>query len=417
MIRKWSSIALVLIVFLSVTISSAFAADTPPVEVQDEDGDMVIGEVAAFVTKGISEKPDLEQFTLRQEEETPVIDQVSPDYTPYPFSPVNEYVTSKTPKFYFYEYGGATKYRIIVIDTSTTPKLVYEYTGAAACSSGLCWLKPDIPLKIFDLSLAKGSYVWAVKAKIGGEWQNAYSDTVSFAVYSKGFNSTFDLNASKWLSLLGDWFLVEPGYLKSKGVISNTSCVIQKELFADYYVYEVKMKRKYETVSNRIIFHGYPYSLGSTGHWDDAYYFQYTNDSRWSLYKLVNGVPSAVIDWTHSDYIKPYDWNTLTVYTDYPFMDFWINGQYVGCTGTGCGVEEIDYDAGWVGLGMYKETTEKSPLLVDYAKLKYAMEPPYPYPWPWGFTADGERVLVDTTFEFPAPASGVDQDPDHSPGK
>ena len=202
---------LIVLLILSFTFSTVSADTLPPVEPGslDEDGDTIMGEVAPLVSHGESEKPDLDQFTLRLDENVPVIDQVTPDYTPYPSSPFNEYVLTKTPTFYFYEYSGATKYRIIVIDISTTPKLVYEYTGAPACSSGICWLKPDIPLKIFDLSLVKGSYVWAVKAKAGGEWQNDYSGTASFAVYSKGFNSTFDLDTSKWLSVLGDSRLLE----------------------------------------------------------------------------------------------------------------------------------------------------------------------------------------------------------------
>lgn len=415
MIKKWTFFAFVLIVLLSVMVSSAIATGEPPVGVLDDEGDTVVGQVAPFMPYGELEKPDLDQFTLRLDEDAPVIDMVTPDVTPYPSSPVNQYVLTKTPKFYFYEYSGATKYRIIVVDVSTTPKLVYEFTGAPACSSGICWLKPDIPLKIYDLSLTKGAYVWAVKAKAGGEWQNDYTGAASFAVFSKGFNSTFDLNANKWLSLLGDWFLVEPGYLKTKGLQGFTSSVIQKHVFAENYVYEVKIKRKFEDVSNRIIFHGYPNPLGSSGHWDDGYYFQFKNDNLWSLYKLMDGVPSAVIDWTRSDYIQPYDWNTLTVYTDYPYLDFWINGQYLGCTGPMCGKEETTFNAGWVGFGMYKESTEKSPLTVDKAKLYYTDE--NPYPWPWGITANGERELVDTTFEFPAPASAFSQDVDNSSGE
>lgn len=415
MTRKGFYVAIVLLVLLSVTLSSALAIDEPPVVVLDGDGDTVLGEVAHFIPDGELEKPDLTHFSIRPDENAPGVDQVAPDYTPYPASPADGYVTTKTPTFYFYEYSAATKYRIIVIDVSTTPKLVYEYTGAPACSSGICWLKPDIPLKIYDLSLSKGAYVWAVKAKVGGAWQDTYSGTVSFAVYSKGFNSTFDLDASKWLQLVGDWYVVEPGYLKSKGVLDNSSSVIQKQLFAQNYVYEVKMKRKFETVSNRIIFHGYPGPISLDGDWDDAYYFQYANDGYWSLFKVVNGITTSVIGWKYSAYIKPYDWNTLTVFTDYPYMDFWINGQYLGCTGPDCGLPETTFGAGWVGLGMYKSGAEKSPLFVDYAKLKYTTEPPYP--WPWGITADGQRVLVDPAFEFPAPSTGVNQDPDHSPGQ
>lgn len=415
MSKKWTYVGFVLVILLSVTLNSAIAAGAPPVEVLDEDGDTILGKVVPFAPYGESEKLDLDQFTPRLDEDAPVIDQVTPDYTPYPSSPFNEYVLTKTPKFYFYEYSGATKYRIIVIDTSTTPKLVYEYTGAPACSSGICWLKPDIPLKIYDLSLAKGAYVWAVKAKAGGEWQNDYSGTASFAVFSKGFNSTFDLNTDKWLAVLGDWFRVDPGYLKTKGVVGYLSSVIQKQLFADYYVYEVKMKRKVEPYANRIIFHGYPDPLDPIGLWDDAYFFNYTNDGYWSIFKSLNGVTTPVIDWAYSDHINPYDWNTLTVFTDYPYMDFWINGQYLGCTGPLCGITEESLDSGWVGLGMYKGFLEKSPLSVDYAKLKYTTTPPYP--WPWGIAANGERVLVDTTFEFPSPASGIDQDVNHGSGE
>jgi len=73
--------------------------------------------------------------------------------------------------------------------------------------------------------------------------------------------------------------------------------------------------------------------------------------------------------------INPYGWNKLTVYTDYPWLDFWINDQYLGYSIIND--DPVKYTQGYVGVAGYKGI-KKTALLVDKAKLYYSTAFPYP---------------------------------------
>jgi len=70
-----------------------------------------------------------------------------------------------------------------------------------------------------------------------------------------------------------------------------------------------------------------------------------------------------------TDAIIPYGWNTLKVWMDPGDLRIylWINGTYLDVYDDTNGV----IDAGFMGFGMFEHDPEKSPLLVDWAKLYY----------------------------------------------
>jgi hypothetical protein len=93
-----------------------------------------------------------------------------------------------------------------------------------------------------------------------------------------------------------------------------------------------------------------------------------------------------------SPFIEPYGWNTLTVWTDYPNIHMWINGGYLGY------IFDDTYASGFVGVGMYENFSDSSPVLVNSAKLYYTNVAPYAITdavlgEPLNIQVEGERVI------------------------
>jgi len=310
--------------------------------------------------------------TAGAQEEPPVVQ----DTTPYPISPMMESVFTKLPKFTFTEAPGATKYRIQVFNNHTGA-LVYTYKGGPACDGGECWLKPDIALKYLDCATTTGWYSWHVMAKIAGKWQSAYSDSAFFSVLSSGFDSSFD-TLNKWSVVFGaPWTIVyNKGYAKTLGLSSSTSSIIQKFWFTDGIVYEVMMKRKLEPESsNRLFILGETGDPTSGGIWQQGYVFEYYNSGEYNFFKQIDWDKTFFYEDLTTTAIVPNGWNKLTVWVKDGEISLWINETFIGT------VADTEYTEGCVGIGMYeKDTTEKSPLLVDWATLKYSDTAPYTIP-------------------------------------
>lgn len=392
---------LVVVLMLSFAITTVGAqSEIPPVGEQDEDGEIFenFPPEQVNVMEGL---PGPEYLTfpegLTGVESTPL----SPSGS--------SFVYTKFPTFTFSEDPGATKYRIVVYDVISNPDvLVYTIKGSGNCSGGVCTLTPALPLKPLDLDPAtldhsnNGYYKWLVQSKTIEGW-GGWSTPASFFVIKNGFHSDFTTLDQKWLPVYGTWNVTSAGYLKTNGYDSEISSVIQKFFVSDYYVYEVKMKRKVEESSaNRIYFHANPVPSIAVHEWESGYVFQYANEGTWSLYKLVNGVAIEIVDWTFSPYINPYDWNVLTVKSSEFDFDIWINGHYLGW------YEDPSYSGSYSGFGMYKSDTVSSPLLVDYATLEYTTESPYPTV----LTADGQH---DPAYELKSVEGITNSDPNRAP--
>lgn len=174
--------------------------------------------------------------------------------------------------------------------------------------------------------------------------------------------------------MTGSWTRVDPGYYKTNGILGKFSSVAQKELFRNNMVFEVRLKRKAELGSNYVIIMGTPGNLDSNNYWKNGYYLTYSNSGSWNLGLRKDGALNILITATISPFIKPYDWNTFTIWRQEPYIRVWINGAYAGSV-----ADEQRLD-GWVGVGMWESFADVSPLLIDSAKLYYSAFSPYAIP-------------------------------------
>ena len=355
---KWMY-AVMIVFLLTLSVSPASAASFPP------------GHTPPL---GDENPPQIDAFTPMPED----VDSfagiaVDAAGDPSPIAPREQLVYSRTPKFFFSPKANATQYHLSVVDVVAEPdKVVYNYYGTGGCTN-ICKLQPGISLKTLRYqATAGGVYLWYVEAMVGGVWQG-FTTSAPFAVLSTGFSSTFDTNIDKWQSLNGTWALNGTGAWKAVGPSTTTITALQKEIFTDHYVYEVRMKRKTESSTlNRIIFMGTPDPLSPIKSWNEGYYFGYANNGTWSLWRRDGGLNTTLLyDKVTSPYIVPYGWNTLTVWTDYPNISLWINGVYLGT------LYDDTHDGGLVGVGMYEVDAAASPFLMDSARLYYSATGPY----------------------------------------
>lgn len=296
-----------------------------------------------------------------------------------PISPEG-YIKTKTPDFTFTQDNTASKFKIKVINT-LTQEVVFTYTvNQADCDLGVCTVHPPIALNNANLSGSQGQYLWKVRAYVEGIWQ-PYTSGLTFTVISNGFDSKFDLNYSKWKVIYGTWNIVSPGYLKTGGDNVDYVSIARDELTISGLVYEVKMKRKASFNGDSWIYiYGIPTPKDVYNDWNSYYSIDIFNNGDLSAWKhTYHNYVQLYVEHSVSA-IVPYDWNVLTIWTDYPYVHMWVNQTYIGY------FEDSLFSSGFVGIGMDKDISKKSPLLVDYAKAYYSTTPPYFIP----ITASGE---------------------------
>lgn len=302
------------------------------------------------------------------------------ELAPVPVTPSGATFTN-LPKFTFTRNMNATNYAIEVWNLSTDPySLVYTFKGPGSCKPTTCTLKPTTKLAYYDYLLLKGNYGWRVRAKAGGSWQTTWSNYMSFGVFSPGFYTTFNTLPKKWQVLNGEWFLLQDaGYLKTKGALKVFSTMVYRDYFLHNrgFVYEVIMKRRNNTIDfNSLIVHGRP-NEAQDGWYDEfKYEFMYNNNRDVIFIGMVTTPKPPLLN-VNSPWVKPNDWNKLTVWMHETFATLWINEHYLGTFELG--IADIDI-GGNVGFGMWKNVDEKSPLVVDMARAYYTNEPPYVVP-------------------------------------
>lgn len=290
--------------------------------------------------------------------------------SPYVIYPDNEEIFDKTPLFRFTDYSayGATKYRIDVWQgTNLAVAPLYTYKGVGDCDGTECTLQPGIALKKADIN-GNGYYTWRIRARVDGEWP-VFWDQSFFTVLSGGFTSYFDILEKKWLTVQGTWSVTDAGYMKTLGIPGQLSSMVEKHVFTEGYVYEVKLKRKVELNSpSMILFSGNTTSLNADGYWYDGYFFSITNAGNWVLGKISEGSVTTLASGSSAD-IKPFDWNKLAVLRSGSDITLYVNDQFVTHAVDG------SFGDGYVGFGMVEEDSAKSALLVDWATLDYIDAP------------------------------------------
>ena len=313
------------------------------------------------------ELPDVSQFTPRDEANPQLVQPIGLNAgVVAPLSPASfELVYTKTPKFYFTRSFEANRYRVEIANILTSE--VITLTGEGTCDGWYCYLQPSTGLKVLDYNFTGGYYGWRVTERVDTTWQ-APSGVMFFYVFSKGFNSTFDVNRQGWIDIRDTWTLTPKGQLKTLGGSPSTyASVLHKDYVANFD-YTVTMKRKNSAYYSGLVFWGYPSPLKTNGFWDDGIYFMISNAGAFQMYKYEGGVYYSIIGATFTSAIKQNDWNTVRIVGNAPFIDFWMNGKYFGWIDITDYL--YDYDTGSVGLTMSKDPAGNDALLVDQASLK-----------------------------------------------
>lgn len=298
---------------------------------------------------------------------------------PVPQSPAG-IVYDKKPVFTFSRNFSATAYAIQV-RKSGTDELLYSYKGVVPCDGSTCTLTPATKLPYYDYTLHKGIYKWRVRARVGGVWQTTWSDYMTYTSFSPGFTSSFDTIPNKWMILGGDWLLnTDRGFVKTLGKLEQFSSMAHRDLFnhTNGLVYEVIMKRKLAANDFNVAV-----VLGKMDpdedNWEQGnsqFHFMYNNAGEVMLINLRYPDDPPLLN-VSSPWVKPYDWNKLTVWMHETFASLWINEHYLATVNLDIPFGDV---RGNVGVGMWKNVKEKSPLLVDWATVYYDEEPPYLVP-------------------------------------
>ncbi len=247
-------------------------------------------------------------------------------------------ISDTTPTYYWNAIPGATQYHLAAYKGSTlvTSKVV----SSSSCTTSYCSDTPTTALSLY------ATYNWKVRA-YKGTW-SAFSDSLNFIVRpsQSGFNDGFS-----WSQTYGLWTM-NGGIYYTAGVANSwASTAYSSPSFANLD-YEVTMKRvgSNPAVSNNLIIRGVPAPLDSNHWWNKGYFFQYTNDKRFSVYKVNAGVITALKGWTSTPYVKPNDWNTLRVVANGSAFKYYLNG-YLVWSGT-----DTSLTSGQVGMSMYRDS-------------------------------------------------------------
>jgi hypothetical protein len=357
---KFFMTCFVVVLILSFAITTVVAdADLPVTVDTGEDGRV--------------QSPDWQQFTVQPENYVPSPDLISIDGMAEPISPVLDFVYNKRPTFYFKRDLSANKYRIEVYDYENTTT-VYTYAGSGTCTDYYCSLRPDTKLDKWTFWV-DGEYGWRVQSRVGGVWQ-AWSGWAPFIVMSKGYFDSFTsypwLFVGRWSSVQSngfDWVLTSTkSMLKAPGATNWWSTVYAQDKFNNVD-YTVRMKRKYnETNANAILIWADLFPASGTNELNDGIYFQYDNKywfdgkPNWSIWQMKDGAFTWIQSWTPSSAIIPFGWNEMRIVGQYPYVDLWINGTYIGWF-------QVDsYNNGVNAIASYAGTLPDGPLLVDWAK-------------------------------------------------
>jgi hypothetical protein len=240
---------------------------------------------------------------------------------------------------------------MVWINDITSSVHVYDkwYKAKDVCSGGACSHVPPVTLN------CNNDYAWWLQTwnPIGlGPWSDRMDFTVKPA--ETGFNEQFGGSAipPNWKKAYGDWS-VGSGWLHSTcSGDTNWSSIFYDQ---DYYnfVYETKMYRSTGTAdgcSNAIVVRGSPSLCDVDKVWKTAYYFQYSRNGYYGIWKATCGCGWEWIQpWTSCDEIYQGNaWNTLKVWFIGDRIYFFINHVLVW-TGT-----NDQYSHGRVGLSYYQ---------------------------------------------------------------
>lgn len=179
-----------------------------------------------------------------------------------------------------------------------------------------------------------------------------------------GFDSQFNGSADGWLARLGTW-TVSSAYLETAGAANQLASAYYNNGTFGNYTYEAKVWRNgCDSCATNLIVRGNPATLTADGFWSDSYVFQITRTQQYSIWKASGGSFTPLQSWTASSAIVAGSaWNTLKVVADGSTMSFYINGTLVRT------VTDSTFTTGYVGIGMFNDSSTGNYLWADYARL------------------------------------------------
>jgi hypothetical protein len=265
-------------------------------------------------------------------------------------------ITTTTPTYTWNAVSNASYYLFWINGSET-----WYTASSAGCGSGTG------TCSVTGSALAAGSYnTWYVRTwnSAGyGPWSSGMGFTI--ATGGGGFNEQFTSNPTHWSQDSGSWSWNRSGWWYTAGTSGLSSQSTYNATYSNFD-YSARLWRSGSTTSssNRLWVRASS-STDSTGWPLNGYAFQYTTDGYYSVWKTVNGVHTAIQDWTWTSAINTGSaWNTLRVYASGSSGWFYINGALVA-TGT-----DFSISSGRVGVGMYRDSTSTgNEFYVDWATL------------------------------------------------
>ncbi len=257
-----------------------------------------------------------------------------------------------TPLYRWTRNNPATKYQLQVYKGSTLVKDVV--LGSTVCSGYYCSYNQPTALSL-------GNYTAKVRAYIGSSWAS-YSKPIPFIVTTTGttFFSYFTSDAAGWSAVKGTWG-VSTGALKTPGIYYKTVSVVHSGRYTATDFAAILRRLNDASAANRLYVRGNSAAIDTDYGWTDGYLFQYANTGDFSIWKVVDGMYTALVGWTYSSAIHPYTWNTLDVKISGTAIKFYINGTLVASG------SDPDLSAGQLGIGCF-ETVTGAMFYVDYAR-------------------------------------------------
>jgi hypothetical protein len=227
--------------------------------------------------------------------------------------------------------------------------------------------------------LPEGTYTARAVVQVGGETYT--SESRAMQVVGKqnvflplvvkgytpegGFNSQFNGSAPGWETHSGTWWIASDSWYTTDGLANAVASASYAASYKSFDYQAALWRFGCEGCANRLIIRGVPTPLGSSGDWYKGYYFQYTRNGYYSIWKIVAGTPTALQTWTSSSAVNQGNaWNTLRVVANGTKLYYYINGMLVWSG------SDSSLALGRVGIGMYRDSTSTGDqLYVDWAKL------------------------------------------------
>ncbi|MEA5078519.1 MAG: S8 family serine peptidase [Anaerolineaceae bacterium] len=274
--------------------------------------------------------------------------------TPIIVAPIGS-SSDSTPIFTWGKIANATQYQLLLYKNNKV--LLNKVIPTTECTGYYCTYTAPY-------YLANATYKWQVRSYTSSTWRT-YTKLTSFALNSQipGFISDFAENYDGWKSVKGTWSIVD-GSLYTPGALSTSYSIVHENNYPTVD-FSVTMKREGDkSGANRVTIYGKPTPFIGSYHWYEGFTFQYTNDQKFLIYKSVGGDEDVVVPWTASNYIKPYDWNTIRIQADVKthLLKFYINGHLIAY-GT-----DTSLWSGRVGMGVY-QTVTNTPFYVTSAVM------------------------------------------------